>query len=80
MKALRYKEMKINKYEFGHMTNMAAMPLYDKTFLHFQTPSPLKPLGRLKSNYMWSIHGKGERSLFAGSRSHVQNGRHAHIR
>ena len=24
------KEMKINKYEFGHMTNMAAMPIYGK--------------------------------------------------
>ena len=22
--------MKINKYEFGHMTNMAAMPIKDK--------------------------------------------------
>ena len=22
--------MKINKQEFGHMTNMAAMPVYDK--------------------------------------------------
>ena len=22
--------MKINKYEFGHMTNMAAMPVYGK--------------------------------------------------
>ena len=25
-KAFRNKEMKIKKYEFGHMTNMAAMP------------------------------------------------------
>ena len=24
------KEIKINKYEFGHMTNMAAMPVYGK--------------------------------------------------
>ena len=23
--------MKINTYELGHMTNMAAMPIYDKT-------------------------------------------------
>ena len=23
--------MKINKYEFGHMTNMAAMPIYVKS-------------------------------------------------
>ena len=25
--------MKINKYEFGHMTNMAAMPVYGKVKL-----------------------------------------------
>ena len=29
-KAFRNKEMKINKYEFGHMTNMAAMLVYGK--------------------------------------------------
>ena len=26
-KAFRNKEMKVNKYEFGHMTNMAVMPV-----------------------------------------------------
>ena len=30
MKAFRNKEMKTDKYEFGHMTNMAAMPVYGK--------------------------------------------------
>ena len=29
-KALKNKEMKINKYEFGHKTNMAAIPVYGK--------------------------------------------------
>ena len=29
-KAFRNKEMKINKYEFGHMTSMAAMPVCGK--------------------------------------------------
>ena len=29
-KAFSNKEIKINKYEFGHMTNMAAMPVYGK--------------------------------------------------
>ena len=27
---------------------------------HFQTSFPSKPLGRLKPNFMWSIHGRGE--------------------
>ena len=30
---------------------------------HFQTSSPLKPLGRLKPNFMWSLHGMGERKF-----------------
>ena len=29
--AFRNKEMKSNKYEFGYMINMAAMPVYGKT-------------------------------------------------
>ena len=29
-KAFRNKEVNINKYEFSHMTNMAAMPVYGK--------------------------------------------------
>ena len=27
---------------------------------HFQTSSPLKPLGQSKPNFMWSLLGKGE--------------------
>ena len=27
---------------------------------HFQTSSPLKPLGRLKPNFIWSLLGMGE--------------------
>ena len=30
MKAFRYKEMKISKHDPGHMTKMAAMPIYGK--------------------------------------------------
>ena len=30
MKAFRYKEMKIWWHDAGHMTKMAAMPIYDK--------------------------------------------------
>ena len=40
--------MKINKYEYGHMTNMAAMPVYGKIISKifcFRTNGPiaLKP-------------------------------------
>ena len=30
---------------------------------HFQTSSPLKPLGQSKPNFMWSLIGKGERKF-----------------
>ena len=30
MLAFRYKEMKINKHDAGHMTKVAATPIYDK--------------------------------------------------
>ena len=30
---------------------------------HFQTSSPLKPLGLLKPNFMWSLLGMGERKF-----------------
>ena len=30
---------------------------------HFQTSSPLKPLGRLKPNFMWSLLGMGEQKF-----------------
>ena len=36
--------MKINLNEFGHMTKMAAMPIYGK---HFKKSSSLEPVGRL---------------------------------
>ena len=35
-KAIRNNEMKINKYEFGRMTNMAAMPVYGKIIYIFK--------------------------------------------
>ena len=30
---------------------------------HFQTSSPHKLLGRLKTNFIWSLHGMGERKI-----------------
>ena len=33
--------------------------------------SSLKPLGQLKPNLMWNLHGIGEESLFKWSRSFV---------
>ena len=38
------KEMKINKYEFGHMTTMAAMPYMVKSF---KKPSSPEAMDRL---------------------------------
>ena len=35
----------------------------------FQTSSPLKPLGHSKPNFVWSLLGKGEESLYKWSRS-----------
>ena len=29
---------------------------------HFQTSSPQKPLGQLKPNFVWSLHGLGEQN------------------
>ena len=45
----------------------------------FQRSSPLKSLGQSKPNFMWSILGKGEQKYKKWSRSHDQDGRHAHI-
>ena len=50
----------------GHMTKMAATPIY--------ISSP-KPLGQSKPNFMWSLLGKGDK----WSRSHGQDGCYAHI-
>ena len=49
---------------------------------HLQTSFPLKPLGRLKPNFMWSLHWMGEggkvyENLFKWSRTHDQNGHHS---
>ena len=33
--------MKINTNELGHMTNMAAMPIYDKTLKKSSSPGPI---------------------------------------
>ena len=44
----------------------------------YQRSSP-KPLGQSKSNFIWSLLGKEDRSLYKWSRSHDQDGHHAHI-
>ena len=45
MKALKYKEMKIRWHDAGHMTKMAAMPIYGKNplkiFFFFGTGRPI---------------------------------------
>ena len=46
----------------------------------FQRSSPLKLLDRSKPNIMWSILRRGgNETLYKWSRSHDQDGRHAHI-
>ena len=41
MKAWRKIGMKINSNELGHMTNMAAMPIYNKKFKKSSSPEPI---------------------------------------
>ena len=53
MKIVRNKKMKINQYEYGHMTNMAAMPYKVKPFkfFFFRTSRPIvMKLGMVCSN------------------------------
>ena len=35
--------MKIYRNEFGHMTNMAAMPIYDRNLKKSSSPEPIDP-------------------------------------
>ena len=44
----------------------------------FQSSSYLKPLGQSKPNFMWRLLVKGKESLYTLSRSHDQDGCHAH--
>ena len=41
MKAFRYKEMKICKHDPGHVTKMAAMPIYGKNIQNSSSPEPV---------------------------------------
>ena len=45
----------------------------------FQTYSPQKPFDLSKPNFMWSVLGKGNRSLYKWSRSNDQDGRQAYL-
>ena len=44
-----------------------------------QRSSSPKPLGQSKPNFMWSLHGSGERKFVRASGSHDQDGHHAQI-
>ena len=46
--------------------------------VHNVQTSSLKSLGQSKPNFMWSILRRGNQSLYELSRSHDQDGRHAH--
>ena len=46
---------------------------------YFQTSFSLKQLCISKSNFMWSLLGKEGHEFIKWSRSHDQDGRHAHI-
>ena len=52
MKAIRYKEMKIRRHDAGHMTKMAATPIYGKN------PSKIffSGTGRLISTKLDMLH------------------------
>ena len=41
MNFFKKKEMKINQYEFGHVTNNAAMPCKVKTLQKSSSPEPV---------------------------------------
>ena len=44
-------EMKINKHDADHMTNMAAMPIYGRTLQKFSS----EPMDRFLQNLLVSI-------------------------
>ena len=46
---------------------------------HFQMSSPLKPLDQSMPILCGALLGRGNESLYKWSRSHDQDGRHAHI-
>ena len=46
MKAFRYKEMKIYLHDAGHMTKMAAMPIYGKNLQKSSSPEPAGQISR----------------------------------
>ena len=52
MLVFRYKEMKINEHDAGHMTKMAAMPIYGKIIQKSSSP---EPVDRFPLNLVCSI-------------------------
>ena len=76
----------------GHMTKMAAMPIYGKNHQQSSSPEPVfcdletwhvaSSLNRLANQSQISNGaslGTGKESLYEWSRSHNQDGHHAHI-
>ena len=47
------------------------MPLPSITCQHFKTSSPQKSLGQLKPNFIWSLHGLGEKKVCSNSPGHM---------
>ena len=45
--------MKIFTNELGHMTNMAAMPMYGKNLKKFSSPEPIYPGGGRVVQWCW---------------------------
>ena len=52
---------------------------YIHVYHHYFRTSSLKSLDQSTPNFILSLRGKGEESLYKWSRSHDQDGRHAHI-
>ena len=61
MKTFKYKEMKICKHDAGHMTKMAAMPLYGKTR---QKSSSLEPVADFHETWNVALGTPAIHSLF----------------
>ena len=49
-------------YWWAYSIGMVRRPSY-VVHQHFKTSSPLKPLGQLKPNFIWSLYGMGERKF-----------------
>ena len=69
MKAFRYKEMKIWLHDAGHMTKMAAMPIYGKTLQKSSSP---EAVDRFSRNLVCSIGDPGVTLTYFTARSNLE--------